>query len=267
MFRRFLILLGAVVVGAGVLAACGDSDSGSDSTSATDTPAALPAEVRVASDMPYAPFEFFEGPGSREAIGFDVDLVTAAAEKIGIPKVTFVDQGFDQIFIAIPQGRFDMAASSITITAEREKNALFGDPYFAANQSIMVKKGSAIATEADLQGKTLGAQRGTTGADFAKKVKGATVKLYDEIDDAFTAVATGRVDAVINDFAISAYATTSRPDLAVVAELTTNESYGLMFSKENAALRDAFNRGLTEIRADGKYAEIYRKWFNTDPPE
>ena len=108
-----------------------------------------------------------------------------------------------------------------------------------------------------------------SGVDFERRVLDIyqACRSGDEIDDAFTAVATGRVDAVINDFAISAYATTSRPDLAVVAEITTNESYGLMFSKENAALRDAFNRGLSEIRADGKYAEIYRKWFNTDPPE
>lgn len=268
MIRRLLLIFGVLALGAGVLAACGDdSASGANSTAPTDTAAALPAEVRVAADIPYAPFEFFEGPGSREVVGFDVELVNAIAAKIGIPKVTFVDQGFDQIFIAVPQGRFDMAASSITITPEREKNAIFSDPYFAANQSIMVKKGSAIATEADLEGKTLGAQRGTTGADFAKKVPGSTVKLYDEIDDAFTAVGSGRVDAVINDFAISAYATTSRPELEVVAEITTNESYGLMFAKENTALRDAFNGGLADIKADGTYATIYRKWFNTDPPE
>jgi ABC-type amino acid transport substrate-binding protein len=220
----------------------------------------------VASDIPYAPFEFFEKPGSRKVVGFDVDIVNAIAAKIGITSVEFVDQGFDSIFISIPQKRFDMAASSITITPEREKNAIFSDPYFAADQSIMVKKGSAIATEADLVGKTLGVQRGTTGAEFAGKVEGATLKRYEEIDDAFIALETGRVDAVINDFAISAYATKQRTDLEVVSEIVTNESYGLMFPKESVELRDAFNKGLTEIRGDGTYAEIYRTWFNTDPP-
>jgi ABC-type amino acid transport substrate-binding protein len=265
MMRRFLVVLGTLVLGAGLLAACGDSDSSAESTAATDAPAALPTAIRVASDIPYAPFEFFEKPGSRTVVGFDVDIVNAVAEKAGIASVEFVDQGFDSIFISIPQGRFDMAASSITITPEREESAIFSDPYFAADQSIMVKKGSAIATEADLVGKTLGAQRGTTGADYAAKIEGATVKRYEEVDDAFIALETGRVDAVINDFAISAYATTTRTELEVVSEITTNESYGLMFPKESTALRDAFNAGLAEIRSDGTYAEIYRKWFNTDP--
>lgn len=267
MMRRFLIVFGLLVLGAGVLAACGDdSGSASDSAGTIGAAAALPTSIRVASDIPYAPFEFFESAGSRKVVGFDVDIVNAIAEKVGITAVEFVDQGFDSIFISIPQKRFDMAASSITITPEREKDAIFSEPYFAADQSIMVKKGSGIATEADLAGKTLGAQRGTTGAEYAAKIEGATVKRYEEVDDAFIALETGRVDAVINDFAISAYATTQRTELEVVSEITTNESYGLMFPKESTDLRDAFNAGLAEIKADGTYAAIYRKWFNTDPP-
>ena len=265
MFRRLFAAIACLGLGAGLLVACGDEDSGS--AGGTTGGADVPAQIRVASDIPYAPFEFFESPGSRTAVGFDVDLVNEAAKIIGIAKVTFVDQGFDSLFISIPQGRFDLAASSITITEERKKDAIFSDAYFAANQSIMVKKGSAIRTEADLEGKTLGAQRGTTGADYARKIPGVTLKQYEEIDDAFVALETGRVEAVINDFAISAYATTSRTGLEVVSQITTNESYGLMFPKESTALRDQFNSALRQMRDDGTYDRIYRKWFGEAPPD
>lgn len=224
-------------------------------------------ELSVASDVPYAPFEFFASPGSRQIVGFDVDVVNAAAKLIGVKKVTFVDQGFDSLFISIPQKRFDMAASSITITPKRKKNALFSVPYFAANQSVMVKKGSSIRSEKDLVGKTLGVQRGTTGADYAlTKIKDATVKQYEQVDDAFVALQTGRVDAVINDFAISAYATKSRKNLVVVQQIKTNESYGLMFPKSSTALKVAFDKALGTMKKNGTYAAIYKKWFKTAPP-
>ena len=259
--RRPFITALTLALSAGLMAA------GSGAAATGDLKLLKDGQLSVASDVPYAPFEYFARPGSRRVIGFDVDLVKAAAATFGIKTVNFVDQTFDSIFISIPQGRFDMAASSISITAKRKRQALFSDSYFLANQSIMVKKGSSIRRLKDLEGKTIGAQRGTTGADLAAKVKGATVKRYEEIDDAFGALVNGRVEAVVNDFAISAFATRSRKNLEVVAQIDTKEGYGLMFAKDRTALRDAFNEGLTTIRASGTYARIYKKWFNQEPPK
>ena len=215
--RRWLIVLTALLVAVGLtmgLAACGDDD---DEGGAADTAAATSAaadlglleagKLQVASDIPYAPFEFTE-PGSTEAIGFDVDMVKAIAATpgIGITDVEFIKQPFDTIILSVAQGRFDMSASSFSITPERAKQIDFGDPYFVATQSVMVQKDSDITSLDDLQGKKIGAQRGTTGADLAATVQGAEVSRYEIIDDAFNALAAGRVDAVINDFAVSAYA-------------------------------------------------------------
>jgi ABC-type amino acid transport substrate-binding protein len=97
-------------------------------------------------------------------------------------------------------------------------------------------------------------------------VQGAEISRYDIIDDAFNALAADRVDAVVNDFAVSAYAATKRDDFEIAAQVPTEEGYGLVFSKENTALRDAFNAGLAEIKANGTYDEIYRTWFGEDPP-
>jgi ABC-type amino acid transport substrate-binding protein len=266
MRKSTFVLLASAVLGLGAITAgCGGSDDTTPAASATGAAPTGPASIKVASDIPYAPFEFTE-PGSSDVLGFDVDVVKAVAATFGTTDVTFVKRKFDTILLDVQQNRFDMAASSITITPERAKTVAFSDPYFLANQSIMVKKGSAIKTEADLKGTTLGVQRGTTGATLAAKITGTTLKQYEIIDDAFLALQNGRVEAVINDFPISAYATKSKPELEVVSQIDTKESYGFAFSQENTSLRDLFNAGLTKIKADGTYATIYKKWFNQDPP-
>lgn len=286
--RRWLLLIATAMVALAMVASgCGD-DSSSGGTSASTpagstAPAAdlglkTPGKLLVGSDIPYAPFEFTEA-GSSEVVGFDVDLVEAIADTQGITDVTFQKTSFDTIFAALRQERFDMVASSVTITPERAKVIDFGAPYFAANQSIMVSKGEQADLEAlggknlpkaeavaALDGLKLGVQRGTTGAELAKSVPGAEVSQYQIIDEAFNALAAGRVDAVVNDFPVSGYATKSKPQLAVVAQITTNENLGLAFPKTNSALRDAFDAGLAEIKANGTYAEIYKEWFGTEPP-
>jgi glutamine transport system substrate-binding protein len=274
--RRWTIVLTALLVAVGLtlgLAACGDDDDGGSADTAASTVAAAdlgllePGKLQVASDIPYAPFEFTE-PGSTEAIGFDVDLVKAVAATpgIGITDVEFIKQPFDTIIVSIAQGRFDMSASSFSITPERAKQIDFSDGYFTATQSVMVKTGSDIQSIDDLEGRRIGVQRGTTGADLAATVKGAEVLRYEIIDDAFNALAADRVDAVINDYAVSAYAAERRDDFEIVDRNPTVENYGLVFPKDNPALRDAFNAGLAEIRANGTYDEIFRKWFGEDPP-
>ncbi|HEX2508378.1 MAG TPA: basic amino acid ABC transporter substrate-binding protein [Miltoncostaeaceae bacterium] len=274
--RRWTIVLTALLVAVGLtlgLAACGDDDDGGSADTAASTAAAAdlgllePGKLQVASDIPYAPFEFTE-PGSTEAIGFDVDLVKAVAATpgIGITDVEFIKQPFDTIIVSIAQGRFDMSASSFSITPERAKQIDFSDGYFTATQSVMVKTGSDIQSIDDLEGRRIGVQRGTTGADLAATVKGAEVLRYEIIDDAFNALAADRVDAVINDYAVSAYAAERRDDFEIVDRNPTVENYGLVFPKDNPALRDAFNAGLAEIRANGTYDEIFRKWFGEDPP-
>lgn len=265
--RKLITLLLVVALAVGV-AACGDDDDGGDATTGgtptADLGLATPGVLMVASDIPYAPFEFTE-PGSADPVGFDVDLVDAIADNLGIDEVRFVDQGFDSIILSIKQGRFDMSASSWTVTPERAKEVDFGKQYFSANQAILVQKDSTVASLDDLEGTTIAAQRGTVGADLAASVPGAEVKRYDTGDDAFNALAQGRADAAITDFPVVAYAAAQKPGLKVAAEVPGNLGLGLMFPKDNPALRDAFDAGLAAIRADGTYDEIYSKWFGEAP--
>lgn len=253
------VLLAAVLVAAG----CGD-DNSSSSTSSADLGLIQDGQLKVGSDIPYPPFEFGRAPDYK---GFDVDVVNEIAKRLDLD-AEFIKTPFDPIFRNLAQGRFDMVASAATITPEREGTVAFSVPYFAADQSLMIKKGSDIKTEADLEGKIVGAQLGTTGAAYAKdKTKAKTVRTYDLIDDAFKALETGQVEAVINDFPVSKYAEQSKPNLQVVQRIATGEEYGLAFAKKSVALRKAVREQVDKMKEDGTFTTIYKKWFKEDPPD
>jgi ABC-type amino acid transport substrate-binding protein len=252
-----LALLAAVLAAAG----CGGDEDGGGSGELNTLAA---GQLKVGSDIPYKPFEFGRAPDYE---GFDVDVVNEIAKRLEL-EAQFVKTPFDPIFRNLAQGRFDMVASAATITPEREQTVDFSVPYFPADQSLMVKRGSEVKTVDDLSGKIVGAQLGTTGADYAKDETDAkAVRTYDLIDDAFKALQSGQVEAVINDFPVSKYAERSKPDLVVVQTIPTGEQYGLAFNKESTALRAAVNEQLDKMKEDGTYTEIYRKWFDSDPPE
>jgi len=252
-----LALLAAVLVAAG----CGDDDSGG--TSPSDLGTIAEGKLRVGSDIPYAPFEFGRAPDYE---GFDVDIVNEIAKRLEVD-AEFVKTPFDPIFRNLAQGRFDIVASAATITPERQRTVNFSEPYFPADQSLMVKRGSDIKTTGDLAGKRVGAQLGTTGADEAKKVDAETVRTYDLIDDAFNALQNGQVDAVINDFPVSKYAERSKEDLQVVQRIATGEEYGLGINKDDAKLKEEIDKALQDMKEDGTYTRIYKKWFEEDPPD
>lgn len=252
-----LVLVAAMLVAVG----CGDDDGGGSSGGGLDT--ITEGQLRVGSDIPYPPFEFGRAPDYQ---GFDVDIVNEIAKRLDL-EARFVKTPFDPIFRNLAQSRFDMVASAATITPERERTVDFSEPYFPADQSLMVKRGSDIRTVDDLAGKTVGAQLGTTGADYAKDETDAeTVRTYDLIDDAFKALQAGQIEAVINDFPVSKYAERSKKDLVVVDTIQTDENYGLAFAKKSTELRSRVNDALSEMKQDGTYTRIYREWFEADPP-
>jgi polar amino acid transport system substrate-binding protein len=259
--RAPLLALLVLALSALIAAGCGGGDKKKATSKAGfDTLAA--GKLKVGSDIPYKPFEFGRAPNYQ---GFDVDIVGAVAKKLGLA-ATFVKTPFDTIFRNLAQGKFDMVASASTITPERAKEVDFSDPYFPADQSLMVKKGSDIKTVQDLKGQVIGAQLGTTGADYAKNKTGAkSIRTYDLIDDAFNALEAGQVKAVINDCPVSKYAERAHQDLVVVRAIPTNERYGFVFPKGSDALRNAFNNALAAVKKDGTLTRTSDKWLGTDP--
>jgi ABC-type amino acid transport substrate-binding protein len=254
-FLLSIILLAATLL---VAAGCGGDDNNDTNGGSA---ANVPKTLKVGSDIPYTPFEFGKPPYQ----GLDVDVVNQIAKLLG-SKATFVKTPFDTIFRDLAQGKFDMVASATTITPERKKEVDFSDSYFPADQSLMVKKGSDIKTVDDVGGKVIGAQLGTTGADYAKnRTKASSVRTYDLIDDAFNALEAGQVVAVINDCPVSKYAERAHKNLVVVQAIKTNEQYGFAFPKASDSLRTQVNEQLAKLKDSGDLAKISDKWLGTEP--
>ena len=271
MNKRFLLLwISALFLLAGTaLAACGDDDDDEGGGGGTDTTAAeldtiKPGTLVVGSDIPYPPFESGRAP---DYDGFDIDLANEIASRLDV-EVEYKDTPFDTIFRDLAQGKFDLVVSASTITDEREQTVDFSDPYYNAEQSILVPEDSDIKTVDDLAGKTVGVQKGTTGEAYAKENANAgDVRSYGESDDAINALIAGQVDAVLQDLPVNQDAADTKEGLAVATSIPTNEDYGMAFAEDADALREAVNEALAGMKDDGTYAEIYREWFKKDPPK
>jgi len=242
-------------------AACGTSPSTSTGVGTSGT------TLKVATEPAFPPFESQAASGGGLE-GFDIDLMNAIGEAAGL-KVEFESLPFDGIIPALKAGTVDAAISAMTITAERAEAVSFSSPYFKAGLAIAVKAGDTATTSLDaLKGKRIAVQIGTTGADEAKKVAGAKITTFDSAPLALQELANGNVDAVINDAPVTLYAVKSGniPGVKVAADkLLTQEFYGIAMPKDSPTV-EKVNAGLKTIIENGKYTEIYKKWFDAEPP-
>ena len=245
---------------AGLLAACGGGSGGGGGGS-TDSGGSL----SVGTEPAFPPFES-TGQGG-ELQGFDIDLMNAIGEKAG-KTINFQSLPFDGLIPALQSGTIDAAISGMSITDERKKTVDFSDPYFAAGLAIAVAKDNAdIKTIDDLKGKRIAVQIGTTGAEKANSIPDAKVSTFDSAPLALQELANGNADAVINDAPATAEAVKSGniPGIQVVGQILTDESYGIALPKgsDNA---EAINKAIGELKSDGTYATIYKKWIGSEPP-
>jgi len=250
------------------LAGCGREDAAETTGEpAGDSDSISSGEILIASDTAYPPFEF-QDQNTGEYIGFDMDLIKAIAGVNGWNyKIRSVS--FDDIVPALEDSSIDMAISAMTITEERREKIDFSYPYYRSDQSVAVQAGNEeIKSFKDLEGKHLGVQIETAGAVEADKIPNAKVIGYDTINEAFMALKNGDIDAVVNDFPVNAFfIKQGNEDIKIVDVLNTNEHYGIAVPKEKPEILEQVNSALETLKENGKYAEIYKQWFNEDPPE
>ena len=226
---------------------------------------AAPVSIHFASDCTWPPMEFLDS--DRNIIGFSIDLLNAmAATGTFTPDIENV--AWDSIFAGLAAEQYDAINSSVSITEERKVTMDFSDPYFEVKQGVVVAKDSGIASAADLNGKVVGAQIGTTGYFAAQKVEGAEAKSYDEIGLAVQDLYNGHLDAVIcddsvaYDFALQNETYKEALDLAFLLESDTPEYLGWAVQKgDPTGVLPILNEALANVKASGKYDEIYAKWF------
>jgi len=264
--RNFLQTAGLVLAGL-VLAACGKKEPPAPVASA---PAAAPAAkvYVVGTDAAYAPFESQNEKG--EIVGFDIDVVRAAALQAGI-EVKFLNTPWEGIFNSVAQGDRDLLVSSITITPERKQTLDFSEPYFDAHQLIAVKSDSKIAKFEDLKKLKVGVQIGTTGDEVIAKLQGkdsTNIKRFESTPLALKELEGGGVDAVVADNGVVVHYVNNNPGskFKTVSDSSfPSEQYGIAVKKGNTELLQKINQGLASIKANGTYNAIYVGYFGSAP--
>lgn len=218
-------------------------------------------KIIVASEGAFPPFNYFEGP---TLTGFEIDLAEALAKKMGV-KVQWQALAFDALLAGLKQDRWDMVIASFGITPERSKAVAFTNPHYCSG-GIIVAKDPAIRTVADLKGKVVAVQTGTTYLEHVKKIPGVkTVKNFPKDTDARTALVAGRVDAWVTDRFVAKEANDADPGAGLkTGDFVFVEKIAMAVKKGNTSLAEALNKALAETLADGTYAEISKKYLNED---
>jgi polar amino acid transport system substrate-binding protein len=241
-----VVAIAAVAVGAG----CGGGDD--------DNGGGGGGTLTVGSDIPFPPFEQGNPPDYE---GFDIDVINEIGKRID-RTVKIQDTSFDTIFTDLANGKFDAVISAATITADREKTVDFSDPYYEANQALVVAPGSDIKTTDDLGGKTVAAQDGTTGEDYANdETDAARVNGFETGPDAIQAAVNGQADAAIIDEPVAKDALSKQGGFEIPQTITTNELYGIAVGQGDKDLLDEINGALKDMKDDGTLQKFYDKWF------
>ena len=204
-----------------------------------------------------------------EAQGFEIDLINAIADKLGLECEVLPAMKFDTIVPLIEQGgKADVGVSNITITDARMEQVDFTDSYMDSNQGLVTLAANADVTEDDLnvEGTKIAVQAGTTGASWAEEnLADAEIVALDDPVVAVTGVQTGLYAAAVADLPVMTYlCSNSFTDCAVAIEIPTGEQYGIAVNKDNPGLTEAINGALAELEEEGYISELEVKWLGAE---
>lgn len=257
--------VGASALAALVLTACGGGDE-SESSEEGGEMLNNAGTLQVCSDVPYPPFEYFDGDGN--VVGFDIDIAESIAESMDT-ELEIVQTGFEgiQSGVALDSNTCDIAISGMTITEERAGNMLFSDPYLDDNLGLLAATAADVSSLDDLEGLAVGVQADTTGATYAEE-QGYEVREYSDSGLLIQGLESGQVDAAIGNISILGYQAGESDTSEFIEEIDTGEQLGIAAQSENTELIEAVNEALAEMESSGELEELEDTWFlEGDTPE
>lgn len=275
MKRRTFISLLAVLGAAGVVQLSGCSASSSTAAGASSAAGPAPVDLLeaiqtrgtlvVATEGAWSPWTYHDE--SDKLVGYDVEVATALAEKLGV-KAEFVEGAWDGLFAGLDSGRYDIVCNGVELTEERALTYDFTVPYGYIHTALAVRSDNTdITTFEDLAGKTTANSIASTYMTLAESY-GAEVLGIDTLDETIQMLVAGRVDATLNaDVSFYDYLNVHpEADFKIVA--LTDEASQVCIpvrkGEETATLLAALNEAIEELRADGTLAEISERYFGTD---
>ncbi len=234
---------------------------GSDSDEKTQ------AEVlKVGTNATYVPFEFKNE--NNEYTGFDMEFAEALAKKLG-KEAEIHNISFDGLIPAIMTNEIDVVMAAMVITPERQEKVDYV-PYFKAGLGILVDKDlTEVKGKEDLIGKKVAAQMGTTGAYEAQTIPDVQLREFDHNSEALLELRKGGVDAVVCSIPVAKHyiATEKDANVRLVEQPLHQQTLGIAVQKGNTELLEKVKKALLELKEDGTYDTLYKKWFGTESPE
>lgn len=223
---------------------------------------ALAQTYVVGTSADFPPFEYME---DGEFVGFDMDLMRAIAEEMDF-EIEFRDISFDSLIPGLRTGTIDIVIAAMTITEERSRAVDFSDPYYVANQSIIVREDSGFNLTVLFGDNRIGAQTGTTGDLWVTEelydegiLTGRVVR-YETFDLAIEDLVNENVEALVLDRPVAERFVEARP-LVLVGEIITHEEYGIAVDRGNEELLAKINEGLEKVVESGRMGELIDKYF------
>lgn len=255
--KKFVSILLASAMLLGVVG-CG----GSGDAAGSNTDNAQSEKLVWGTNAAFEPYEYMSGS---EVVGIDAEIADAIAQKLGM-EAAVENMDFDAIIPAVTTGKVDMGLAGMTVSEERLNNVNFSDPYVEAGQAIVVKEDSDIKSAADLTGKIIGVQKGTTGdeyvSDAANGVNPASVERFSNGPDAVQSLVTGKIDAVVIDNEPAKKLAENADGVIKLDENLTSEEYAIAIAKDNTELLEKVNQALAEMKEDGTLQAILDKYLN-----
>ncbi|MCK5780275.1 MAG: basic amino acid ABC transporter substrate-binding protein [Psychrilyobacter sp.] len=249
--KKIITVLAIVILGS-LMVGCGGSKDEEKVVEEQIT------KIRVATNPMFAPFEFMK---DGEIVGFDIDLIDVISRKIGLELEIEVIY-FEGLIPALEAEKIDLVIAGMSATDKRKELVNFTTTYYTASQVIVIDKDNQdIPTFDSLNGKKVGVVLGYTGAAMASKIDNITIEKYSAGYAAIIDLKAGKIDAVILDSEPAKGFVRENSWLKLASAVAEKEEYAMAISKENPELLEKVNDALRELKMDGTYDRLLKKWF------
>ncbi|CAM2845585.1 transporter substrate-binding domain-containing protein [Paenibacillus sediminis] len=270
-----LMIISALLLMSVILSACGTKDNNAAQANNSKGDSNLLEQVKAAGVLKvgmmgtYPPYNFLND--KKEMDGFDADIAKEIAKRLGV-KVEFVAQEFSGMIAGLQAKKFDAVISQMTITPDRQKQMDFTEPYITNEVRIIVRDdNNSITKLEDFKGKKIGVGLGTNDEAYLRnevlpKVGNFEIKTYDDVNTSLQDLNSGRIDATINNiYALKPIIEKNGFKIKAVGEAIKADKAGIAVRKGNPEFRDALDKALKDMKADGTYNAIFKKWFGEEP--
>ncbi len=265
--KKIIAFILAAALMCAAFTGCSGSDKKTENGGKTESAGKTAADIKaagklvIATSPDFPPFEELKSDGSVE--GIEIDILNMICKELGVT-LEIQQMDFESVLPGVQAGKFDLGVSGITANEERKKNALFTDPYCLAAQAIVVTASGSVKSKADLAGKAVAVQTGTTAESFCMS-EGYKVNSYAANSDAELSLVNGKVDAwVIDDLTaaemVASYNETHDDKLVILDEAMTTEPYGFATKLGNDDLIGEINKILKKLLDDGTIASVFEKF-------